>query len=101
MAPASATIPSWNEIAFFKGQKKIVLRNCGLINPDDIEEYIAVGGYRVVTKVLHRRQAGAVNEQVKTARLRGRGGAGFSTGLKFEYLRKAVADREIPHLQRR
>ena len=46
------TIPLWNEIPFFQGQKKIVLRNCGLINPDDIEEYIAVGGYQSLYKVL-------------------------------------------------
>ena len=45
-------IPLWNEIPFFRGQKKIVLRNCGLINPDDIEEYIAIGGYQSLYKVL-------------------------------------------------
>src|SRR3974377_68540 len=45
-------VPAWNEIPFFKGQKKIVLRNCGLINPDDIEEYIAVGGYQALYKAL-------------------------------------------------
>ena len=44
----SAMIPVWHEIPFFKGQKKIVLRNCGLINPDDIEEYIAIGGYQAL-----------------------------------------------------
>jgi len=51
-------IPVWSEVPFFKGQKKIVLRNCGIINPDDIEEYIAVGGYQALYKVLidgHRR----------------------------------------------
>ena len=47
-----AEIPSWHEIPFFKCQKKIVLRNCGLISPDDIEEYIAVGGYLSLYKVL-------------------------------------------------
>ena len=41
-----ATVPAWDEVPFFKGQKKIVLRNCGLINPDDIKEYLAIGGYR-------------------------------------------------------
>ena len=45
-------LPAWDEVPFFKGQKKIVLRNCGLINPDDIEEYIAVGGYQSLYKVL-------------------------------------------------
>ena len=45
-------LPHWHEIPFFKGQVKIVLRNCGLINPDDIEEYIAIGGYQALYKVL-------------------------------------------------
>lgn len=45
-------IPLWKEVPFFKGQKKLVLRNCGLISPDDIEEYIAVGGYQSLYKVL-------------------------------------------------
>ena len=82
-------IPLWNEVPFFRGQKKIVLRNCGLINPDDIEEYIAVGGYQSLYKVLIDGTPELVNEQLKISRLRGRGGAGFSTGLKWEFLRKA------------
>ena len=45
-------VPNWNEVPFFNGQVKIVLRNCGLINPDDIEEYIAIGGYQALYKVL-------------------------------------------------
>ena len=89
-----AAVPSWDEVPFFKGQKKIVLRNCGLINPDDIEEFIAIGGYQSLRKVLRDGTPETVNEQLKLARLRGRGGAGFSTGLKFEYLRKAVGDRK-------
>jgi NADH-quinone oxidoreductase subunit F len=87
-------IPVWNEIPFFQGQKKIVLRNCGLINPDDIEEYIAIGGYQSLYKVLIDGTPEAANEQIKASKLRGRGGAGFSTGTKLEYLRKAVADRK-------
>ncbi|HUD76181.1 MAG TPA: hypothetical protein VMQ76_13995, partial [Terracidiphilus sp.] len=69
-------IPSWNTIPFFKGQKKIVLRNCGLINPSNIEEYIAVGGYQALYKVLIDGRTDSVIEQIKAARLRGRGGAG-------------------------
>ena len=53
-----AAVPPWDEVPFFKGQKKIVLRNCGLINPDDIEEYIAIGGYQVVAQGSARRHAG-------------------------------------------
>jgi NADH-quinone oxidoreductase subunit F len=82
-------IPLWNQIPFFKGQKKIVLRNCGLINPSDIEEYIAVGGYQSLYKVLIDGRKDAVIEQIKAARLRGRGGAGFLTGNKWDFLAKA------------
>src|SRR5271157_2952764 len=85
-------IPSWNEIPFFKGQKKIVLRNCGLINPDDIEEYIAVGGYQALYKVLIEGRPDSVIEQIKASKLRGRGGAGFLTGNKWDFLAKAKAD---------
>ena len=86
---------------FFKGQKKIVLRNCGLISPDDIEEYIAVGGYQALYKVLIDGRPDAVIEQIKASKLRGRGGAGYPTGLKWEFLRKAQGGPEVHHLQRR
>jgi NADH-quinone oxidoreductase subunit F len=87
-----AEIPAWNAIPFFKQQKKIVLRNCGLINPSDIEEYIAVGGYQALYKVLIDGRADNVIEQIKASRLRGRGGAGFLTGNKWDFLAKAKAD---------
>ncbi|MGZ6274152.1 MAG: FAD-dependent oxidoreductase, partial [Candidatus Limnocylindrales bacterium] len=82
-------VPNWNEVPFFNGQVKIVLRNCGLISPDDIEEYIAVGGYQALYKVLIDQNPIAVIEQIKASRLRGRGGAGFLTGTKWEFLAKA------------
>ncbi len=88
-------VPLWNEVPFFKSQKKIVLRNCGLINPDDIEEYIAVGGYQALYKTLIDEKPEAVIEQIKASKLRGRGGAGFLTGNKWEFLRKAVADQKF------
>ncbi|MGA2593098.1 MAG: FAD-dependent oxidoreductase [Bryobacteraceae bacterium] len=87
-------IPIWRDIPFFKKQKKIVLRNCGLINPDDIEEYIAVGGYQSLYKVLIDAMPEMVIEQIKASKLRGRGGAGFLTGLKWEFLRKAEAEQK-------
>ena len=87
-------IPDWHDIPFFKPQKKIVLRNCGLISPDDIEEYIAIGGYQALYKVLIDANPELVIEQIKASKLRGRGGAGFLTGLKWEFLRKAQADRK-------
>ena len=87
-------IPVWNEVPFFRPQKKIVLRNCGLINPEDIEEYIAVGGYQSLYKVLIDGTPAAVVEQMKAAKLRGRGGAGYLTGLKWDFLRQAKADQK-------
>ena len=68
-------IQEWSEVPFFKGQRKIVLRNSGLINPEDIEEFIAIGGYQALYKVLIDGHPESVIEQVKAARLRGRGGA--------------------------
>jgi NADH-quinone oxidoreductase subunit F len=85
-------IPNWSEVPFFRPQKKIVLRNCGLISPDDIEEYIGVGGYSALYKVLIDANPELVIEQIKAAKLRGRGGAGYLTGLKWEFLRKAQSD---------
>jgi NADH-quinone oxidoreductase subunit F len=87
-------LPLWSDVPFFKGQKKIVLRNCGFINPDDIEEYIAVGGYQALYKVLIDGRPENVIEQIKAAKLRGRGGAGYLTGNKWEYLAKAKADQK-------
>ena len=87
-------IPLWNEVPFFHGQKKLVLRHCGLISPQDIEEYIAVGGYEGLYKVLIDGDPEKVNDQVKLAKLRGRGGAGYQTGLKWEMLRKAPAGQK-------
>jgi NADH-quinone oxidoreductase subunit F len=82
-------VPTWDQVPFFAGQLKIALRNCGLISPDDIEEYIAVGGYQALYKVLIDADPAAVVEQIKAAKLRGRGGAGFLTGNKWEFLAAA------------
>jgi NADH-quinone oxidoreductase subunit F len=87
-------IPLWNDVPFFRGQKKIVLRNCGMINPEDIEEYIAIGGYQALYKVLIDGRPENVIEQIKASKLRGRGGAGFLTGNKWEFLAKAKADQK-------
>jgi NADH-quinone oxidoreductase subunit F len=87
-------LPMWNDVPFFKGQKKIVLRNCGFINPDDIEEYIAVGGYQALYKVLIDGRPENVLEQIKASKLRGRGGAGYLTGNKWEFLAKAKSDQK-------
>jgi len=90
----SPEVPLWDEVAFFKGQKKIVLRNCGLINPEDIEEYIGIGGYQALYKVLIDGRPESIIEHIKAAKLRGRGGAGFLTGNKWDFLAKAKADEK-------
>jgi NADH-quinone oxidoreductase subunit F len=87
-------VPPWNDVPFFKGQKKIVLRNCGIINPDDIEEYVAIGGYQALYKVLIEGRPEGVIEQIKASKLRGRGGAGYLTGNKWEFLAKAKSDQK-------
>ncbi len=87
-------IPSWNELPFFKGQKKIVLREAGLINPEDIEEYIAVGGYSGLFKALTAMTPEVVLDEVKKAKLRGRGGAGFPAAIKWEMMKKADAEKK-------
>ncbi len=85
-------IPSYREVPFFAKQKKIALRNCGFINPDLIEEYIARGGYFPSYKVLSEFSPGQTIEEVKKSGLRGRGGAGFPTGRKWEFTRKVKGD---------
>ncbi len=87
-------IPHWDEIPFFRGQKKIVLRNCGLINPEDIEEYIAVGGYFALCNAFQKPSRDEVIDEVQKSKLRGRGGAGYPAGMKWALLQKAVADRK-------
>ncbi len=85
-------LPTLDQIDFFAKQQKIVLRNCGVIDPADIEEYIARDGYQALAKVLTEMTPEQVIEEVKASGLRGRGGAGFPTGMKWEFVRKAQGD---------
>lgn len=78
-------VPKYEDVPFFKKQVKIALRNCGYINPERIEEYISKGGYLALHKVLTEMSPKEVIEQVKASGLRGRGGGGFPTGLKWEF----------------
>ena len=94
-APATGeAVPSLHEVGFFKKQVKIVLRNCGSIDPLVIEEYIARDGYAALAKVLGGMKPEEVIAEVKKSGLRGRGGAGFLTGLKWEFTRKAKGDQK-------
>jgi len=87
-------IPYYNEIDFFRKQKRIALRNVGVINPEVIEEYIARDGYAALGKVLTQYTPEQVIQEIKDSGLRGRGGAGFPTGLKWEFTRKAPGDQK-------
>jgi len=77
------------QIPFYKRQERRVLANCGRIDPTRIEHYIAAGGYRAIVKALSKMTPDQVIQEVIDARLRGRGGAGFSTGLKWRFARQA------------
>jgi NADH-quinone oxidoreductase subunit F len=88
--PADMDVPGLQEIPFFRKQVKIVLRNCGLIDPLKIEEYVARDGYMALAKALTEMSPEQVIDEVKRSGLRGRGGAGFSTGMKWELTRKAA-----------
>jgi NADH:ubiquinone oxidoreductase subunit F (NADH-binding)/(2Fe-2S) ferredoxin len=76
------------DMPFYKKQLRIALRNCGLVNPEDIYEYIALGGYEALGKVLTTKSQKDVIDIVKKSGLRGRGGGGFPTGLKWEITSK-------------
>ena len=90
----SEAIPSLKDLSFFKSQEKIVLRNCGIINPLNIEEYIARDGYQALGKVLTSMTPDEVVEEVLKSGLRGRGGGGFPTGLKWKFTNKAEGERK-------
>ncbi|NLK68242.1 MAG: NADH-quinone oxidoreductase subunit NuoF [Clostridiaceae bacterium] len=85
---------SLEEVGFFKKQVRIALRNCGVINPECIDEYIARDGYRALGKVLTEMSPEQVIDTLKQAGLRGRGGAGFPTGLKWQFAAKSSADQK-------
>ncbi len=84
----------YRDVPFYQKQKRIVLRNCGIIDPERIEEYIERDGYRGLAKVLSTMKPAEVIDEVKKSGLRGRGGAGFLTGQKWEFAAKAVGDKK-------
>ncbi|MDD6012894.1 MAG: NADH-quinone oxidoreductase subunit NuoF [Oscillospiraceae bacterium] len=83
-----------NDTAFYKKQKRVALRNCGVINPEDINEYIAYDGYQALAKCLTEYTPEQVVNIIKDSGLRGRGGGGFPTGLKWSFTAANQADQK-------
>ncbi len=87
-------IPHYSDIRFYQGQERVVLRNCGHINPERISDYIVRGGYQSLKKVIFTMKPKEVIEEIKRSGLRGRGGAGFPTGTKWEFCHNAPGDQK-------
>ena len=88
------TIKSLNKTAFYEKQKRVALRNCGVIDPEKIDDYIAQDGYAALGKVLTEMTPEEVIQTMLDSGLRGRGGAGFPTGLKWKFARGNDADQK-------
>ena len=91
---ADDTVKSLNETDFYKKQHRVALRNCGVINPENIEEYIGFDGYQALGKVLTEMTPEQVIQTIKDSGLRGRGGGGFPTGLKWSFAAANDADQK-------
>ena len=87
-------VNSLDELNFYKKQKRIALKNCGVINPEDIDEYLAFDGYKALEKVITTMKPEEVIDVVSKSGLRGRGGAGFPTGKKWELTKANEADQK-------
>ena len=91
---AAHVAASLNDTAFYKKQKRVALRNCGVINPENIEEYIAMDGYFALAKVLKEMTPDDVIKVILDSGLRGRGGGGFPTGRKWQFAKASVSDKK-------
>ena len=87
-------VPALGETNFYKTQMRVALRNCGVINPENIDEYIAMDGYAALGKVLTEMTPAEVIDVMKKSGLRGRGGAGFPTGMKWQFAAANEADQK-------
>ncbi|UCD08467.1 MAG: FAD-dependent oxidoreductase [Dehalococcoidales bacterium] len=87
-------IQYYQDVNFYRKQQRLILRNCGQINPERIEDYMAADGFEALKKCLFEMTPDEVIEEVKQSGLRGRGGAGFSTGTKWQLLRQSEGDQK-------
>ena len=94
LSRSQVPVTSLDDIEFFKMQKRVALRNCGIIDPEKIDEYIARDGYRALNKVLTTMTPQDVIDTIKASGLRGRGGAGFPTGTKWAFAAASVNDQK-------
>ncbi|MHB1652819.1 MAG: NADH-quinone oxidoreductase subunit NuoF [Desulfitobacteriaceae bacterium] len=88
------TATTYSNAPFYAKQHRVVLQNCGHINPEHIEDYLALDGYKGFAKALQEMSSDEVISEVKKSGLRGRGGAGFPTGLKWDFCRQAAGDKK-------
>lgn len=86
-------VPDSAHMNFYKKQQRIAIRNCGVIDPENIDEYLAAGGYEALRRVLEEDPLSVV-ERIKKSGLRGRGGGGFPTGLKWEIANKSIGEQK-------
>ena len=90
----NSEIKSINEVKFYEKQMRVALRNCGVINPEEIDEYIAFDGYKALGKVLTEMTPQQVIDEIKESGLRGRGGGGFPTGMKWQFTANSQDDKK-------
>ncbi len=90
----SGAVRALDDVDFYKKQRRVALKNCGVIDPENIDEYIAFDGYTALHKALTEMTPDSVIDEIKASGLRGRGGAGFSTGLKWSFAKASVSDKK-------
>ncbi len=93
-AVVSGDVTSLSETRFYKSQKRVALRNCGVIDPENIDEYIAMHGYEALGKALTEMTPDDVIKEILDSGLRGRGGGGFPTGRKWQFAKASVSDKK-------
>ena len=90
----SEAIPYYRDVIFYAKQQRVVLHNCGHINPERIQDYLAADGYKALRKALFEMTPDQVIEEIKCSGLRGKGGAGFPTGQKWEFCRRSPGEEK-------